>query len=61
MWQAKVCDYYGAEILYNFSSTLTLWNKKTQNYKVVDLIEFYNSYIKIIFIRHCMEELWFFF
>jgi hypothetical protein len=29
--------------------------KKTQNYKVVDLIEVYNLHIKLIFIRHRIE------
>ena len=38
-----------------FSSILLSSNKKTQNYKVVDLIEVYNLHIKIIFIRHRIE------
>ena len=50
MRQALVGDYYGAEILYYFLSILTSSNEKTQNYKVVDLIESYNFGIKIIFI-----------
>ena len=50
--QALVRDYYGAEI---FFSILTSPNEKTQNYKVVDLIEVYNLHIKIIFIRHSIE------
>jgi len=37
-----------------FSSILLRSNEKTQNYKVVDSIEAYNLYIKIIFIRHCI-------
>ena len=39
-----------AEILYYFLSILTSLNEKTQNYKVVDLIESYNFGIKSIFI-----------
>ena len=31
-------------------------NEKTQNYKVVDLIESYNFYIKIIYIRAPMKK-----
>ena len=38
-----------------FSSILLSSNEKTQNYKVVDLIEVYNLHIKIIFIRHRIE------
>ena len=57
MRQAKVRDYYGAVILYNFLSTLTSSNEKIKNYKVVDLIEGYNFHIKIIFIRYRIEEL----
>ena len=34
--------------------------KKTQNYKVVDLIESYNFCVKIISIRVCMKKIWFF-
>ena len=60
MRQAKVRDYYGAVILYNFLSTLTSSNEKIQNYKVVDLVEGYNFHIKIIFIWCRIEELWFF-
>jgi len=60
MWQAEVRGYYGAEILYIFLSTLTLSNEKTQNYKVVDLIKFYNFHIKINFIWYRIKELWFF-
>jgi hypothetical protein len=44
-----------------FSSILLSSNEKTQNYKVVDLIEVYNLYIKIIFIRHRIEGFPFFF
>ena len=40
-----------------FSSILPSSNEKTQNYKVVDLIEVYNLNIKIIFIRQRIE--WF--
>ena len=57
MRQAKVRNYYGAVILYNFLSTLTSSNEKIQNNKVVDLIEGYNFHIKIIFIRCRIEEL----
>jgi hypothetical protein len=39
-----------AGILYYFLSILTSSNEKTQNYKVVDLIESYNFGIKSIFI-----------
>ena len=38
-----------------FSSILMSSNEKTQNYKVLDLIEVYNLHIKIIFIRHRIE------
>jgi len=38
-----------------FSSILLSSNEKTQNYKVVDLIEVYNLHIKIIFIQHRIE------
>jgi hypothetical protein len=43
----------------NFLSILMSLNEKTQNYKVVDLIESYNFDINFIFIRHHMKELWF--
>ena len=43
-----------------FLGNLTSLNEKTQNYKIVDLVEGYNFYIKIIFIRCRIEELWFF-
>ena len=32
-------------------------NEKTQNYKVVDLVESYNFHIKIIFIRVLMKKI----
>ena len=57
MRQAEVRDYYSAVLLYNFLGNLTLSNEKTQNYKVVDLVEGYNFHIKIIFIQCCIEEL----
>ena len=57
MGQAEVRDYYGAVLLYNFFGQLTSSNEKTQNYKVVDLVEGYNFHIKIIFIRCRIEEL----
>ena len=60
MRQALVGDYYGAEILYYFLSILTSSNEKTQNYKVVDLIDVYNLHIKIIFIRHRIEGFFYF-
>jgi hypothetical protein len=41
----------------NFLSILMSLNEKTQNYKVVDLIESYNFDINFIFIRHHMKEL----
>jgi hypothetical protein len=44
------------KFIINFFSILTSSNEKTQNYKVVDLIEGYNFYIKFIFIRHRMKE-----
>jgi len=44
-----------AKILNYFLSILTFSNEKTQNYKVVDLIEVYNLHIKIIFIQHRIE------
>jgi hypothetical protein len=48
----------GAEILYYFLSILTFSNeKKTQNYKVVDLIENYNFQINFILIQHRIKEL----
>ena len=58
MRQAMIPDYYAAEILYNFFEhhNILKW-KKTQNYKVVDLVEIYNFHIKIIFIRRRIEEL----
>ena len=43
-----------------FLTNLTSSNEKTQNYKVVDLVESYNFHIKIIYIRRRIEELWFF-
>jgi len=36
--------------LYIILSALMISNEKNENYKVVDLIESYNFYIKIIFI-----------
>ena len=60
MRQAKLRDYYGAVILYNFFEHLNIIKWKLQNLKVVDLVEGYNFHIKIIFIRCCIEELWFF-
>ena len=56
MLQTLVHGYYASLILYYFLSILTSSNEKTQNYKVVDLIEVYNLYVKIIFIRHRIEE-----
>jgi hypothetical protein len=44
----------------NFLSILMSLNEKTQNYKVVDLLESYNFDINFIFIRQHMKELWFF-
>ena len=38
-----------------FLSILLSSDEKTQNDKVVDLIEVYNLHIKIIFIRHRIE------
>ena len=58
--QVLVRGYYASEILYYFLSILSSLNEKTQNYKVVDLIESYNFYINFIFIRRRIEELWFF-
>jgi hypothetical protein len=43
-------DYDAAEILYYFFVHLTISNVKTQNYKVVDLIESYKFHVKSIFI-----------
>jgi len=53
-------DYYGPQILYYFLSILTSSDEtKTQNYKVVDLIEYYNFYINFIFIQRCIKEIFF--
>ena len=48
--QAILRYYYATEILYYFLNILTTPNVKSQNYKVVDLIESYNFDIKSIFI-----------
>ena len=50
-WYFRECRNF---ILF-FPSILTPSNEKTQNYKVVDLIEVYNLHIKFIFIRHRIE------
>jgi hypothetical protein len=57
MRQALVHSYYAPEILYYFLSTIMSSNEKTQNYKVVDLIESYNFHINFIFIRRRIKEL----
>jgi len=43
-------------MLTNDLSILVILNEKTKNYKVVDLIESYNFYIKFIFIQVCMKR-----
>ena len=39
----------------------TILNQKYLNYKVVDVIEYYNFDIKFIFVEHHMKKLWSFF
>ena len=43
-------------MLTNDLSILVILNEKTKNYKVVDLIEGYNFYIKFIFIQVFMKR-----
>ena len=45
-----------SKALINNLTILVTSNKKTQNYKVVDLIESYNFHIKIISIRVRMKK-----
>ena len=60
MRQAKVRDYYGAVILYNFFEHLNIVKWKNSKLESCRSRRDYNFYIKIIFIRCRIEELWFF-
>jgi hypothetical protein len=50
MRQAQLRDYYVVKMLFYFLSVLTILKYKNQNYKIIDLTDSYNFYIKCIFI-----------
>jgi len=58
MRQALLSDYYVAKFYIIFKPLNDL-NSKTQNYKVVHLIEHYNFDVKIIFIWHRTKKILF--
>jgi hypothetical protein len=59
MRQTLVRDYYATNILYYFLCTLMISNIKTENSKVIDLIESYNFHVKIFLFDNIQKRYYF--